>query len=44
MRSPSTWPIAPPCRPRVGGGTGAIDILIHNVGERDRRPFLDIEP
>ncbi|HZP97911.1 MAG TPA: SDR family oxidoreductase [Reyranella sp.] len=23
---------------------GAIDILIHNVGERDRRPFADIEP
>jgi gluconate 5-dehydrogenase len=25
-------------------GAGPIDILIHNVGERDRRPFLDIEP
>jgi gluconate 5-dehydrogenase len=23
---------------------GPIDILIHNVGERDRRPFADIEP
>jgi gluconate 5-dehydrogenase len=23
---------------------GAIDVLIHNVGERDRRAFLDIEP
>jgi gluconate 5-dehydrogenase len=23
---------------------GAIDILIHNVGERDRRAFLEIEP
>ena len=23
---------------------GAIDILIHNVGERDRRPLADIEP
>ncbi len=23
---------------------GPIDILVHNVGERDRRPFLDIEP
>jgi gluconate 5-dehydrogenase len=23
---------------------GAIDVLIHNVGERDRRSFLDIEP
>lgn len=26
------------------GRAGAIDILIHNVGERDRRPFLEIEP
>ncbi len=25
-------------------GAGAVDILIHNVGERDRRSFLDIEP
>jgi gluconate 5-dehydrogenase len=23
---------------------GPIDVLIHNVGERDRRPFVDIEP
>jgi gluconate 5-dehydrogenase len=23
---------------------GPIDILVHNVGERDRRPFSDIEP
>lgn len=23
---------------------GAVDILIHNVGERDRRAFFDIEP
>jgi gluconate 5-dehydrogenase len=23
---------------------GPIDILVHNVGERDRRPFEDIEP
>ncbi|MFZ5781951.1 MAG: SDR family oxidoreductase [Pseudomonadota bacterium] len=23
---------------------GQIDILVHNVGERDRRPFADIEP
>ncbi len=23
---------------------GPIDILIHNVGERDRRPFADIDP
>lgn len=26
------------------GGAGPIDILVHNVGERDRRPFADIEP
>jgi gluconate 5-dehydrogenase len=25
-------------------GTGPIDVLIHNVGERDRRPFDQIEP
>jgi len=25
-------------------GVGPIDILIHNVGERDRRPFLEIAP
>ena len=25
-------------------GAGPVDILIHNVGERDRRAFLDIEP
>jgi gluconate 5-dehydrogenase len=24
--------------------TRSIDILVHNVGERDRRPFADIEP
>ena len=24
--------------------TGPIDILVHNVGERDRRPFAEIEP
>ena len=23
---------------------GPIDILVHNVGERDRRPFAEIEP
>lgn len=23
---------------------GPIDVLVHNVGERDRRPFADIEP
>src|SRR5512134_1036237 len=26
------------------GRAGPIDILVHNVGERDRRPFADIEP
>jgi gluconate 5-dehydrogenase len=25
-------------------GSGPIDVLIHNVGERDRRPFAEIEP
>src|SRR5436853_2045424 len=25
-------------------GAGPIDVLIHNVGERDRRPFAEIEP
>ncbi len=25
-------------------GAGPIDVLIYNVGERDRRPFADIEP
>lgn len=25
-------------------GTGPLDVLIHNVGERDRRPFAEIEP
>jgi gluconate 5-dehydrogenase len=25
-------------------GAGPIDVLVHNVGERDRRPFADIEP
>ena len=25
------------------GGAGAIDILVHNVGERDRRPFAEID-
>ena len=25
-------------------GTGPVDVLIHNVGERDRRPFDAIEP
>src|SRR4029077_18406903 len=24
--------------------TGPVDILVHNVGERDRRPFAEIEP
>src|ERR671913_1571585 len=26
------------------GSAGPIDILVHNVGERDRRPFAEIEP
>jgi gluconate 5-dehydrogenase len=26
------------------GSAGPIDVLIHNVGERDRRPFAEIEP
>jgi len=26
------------------GRAGPIDILVHNVGERDRRPFAEIEP
>jgi gluconate 5-dehydrogenase len=26
------------------GSAGHIDILVHNVGERDRRPFAEIEP
>jgi gluconate 5-dehydrogenase len=25
-------------------GSGPIDVLVHNVGERDRRPFAEIEP
>jgi len=25
-------------------GSGSIDVLIHNVGERDGRPFAEIEP
>lgn len=25
-------------------GAGPVDVLIHNVGERDRRPFAEIEP
>jgi gluconate 5-dehydrogenase len=25
-------------------GAGPVDVLIHNVGERDRRPFDEIEP
>src|SRR5262245_23492320 len=25
------------------GSAGPIDILVHNAGERDRRPFADIE-
>jgi gluconate 5-dehydrogenase len=26
------------------GSVGSIDVLVHNVGERDRRPFGEIEP
>ncbi|MGH8432453.1 MAG: SDR family NAD(P)-dependent oxidoreductase, partial [Solimonas sp.] len=26
------------------GQAGPIDVLVHNVGERDRRPFSEIEP
>ena len=29
---------------RAVAATGPVDILSHNVGERDRRAFLDIEP
>jgi gluconate 5-dehydrogenase len=29
---------------RAMAQAGPIDILIHNVGERDRRPFAEIEP
>jgi gluconate 5-dehydrogenase len=29
---------------RAMAGTGPVDVLIHNVGERDRRPFDQIEP
>lgn len=25
-------------------GAGPVDILVHNVGQRDRRPFAEIEP
>jgi gluconate 5-dehydrogenase len=28
----------------AGAGVGPVDVLIHNVGERDRRPFDAIEP
>jgi gluconate 5-dehydrogenase len=28
----------------AGAGIGPVDVLIHNVGERDRRPFDAIEP
>jgi len=33
-----------PAMSRALAGSGPIDILIHNVGERDRRPFAEIEP
>jgi gluconate 5-dehydrogenase len=29
---------------KVMAKAGPIDVLIHNVGERDRRPFAEIEP
>ena len=41
--SPSTWPTGRPCAQAMGSA-GPIDILVHNVGERDRRPFAEIEP
>ena len=43
MPCASTWPTAPRCRSEFAGA-GPIDILVHNVGERDRRPFAEIEP
>jgi gluconate 5-dehydrogenase len=33
-----------PTMQKTVGSAGPIDILVHNVGERDRRPFADIEP
>jgi gluconate 5-dehydrogenase len=33
-----------PAMARALAGAPAIDVLIHNVGERDRRPFLEIAP
>ena len=42
-RWPSIWPTGRPCAQAVGSA-GPIDILVHNVGERDRRPFAEIEP
>ena len=39
----STWPTDRPCA-RHWRAAGPIDVLIHNVGERDRRPFAEIEP
>jgi gluconate 5-dehydrogenase len=33
-----------PAMRQAMAGMGPVDILIHNVGERDRRPFAEIEP
>ena len=33
-----------PAMRQAVGSAGQIDILVHNVGERDRRPFAEIEP
>ena len=33
-----------PAMRQAVGSAGPIDILVHNVGERDRRPFAEIEP
>ena len=33
-----------PTMARALANTGPVDVLIHNVGERDRRPFDEIEP
>jgi gluconate 5-dehydrogenase len=33
-----------PAMTRALAAAGPVDVLIHNVGERDRRPFREIEP
>src|SRR6185295_7960754 len=33
-----------PAMRQAVAAAGPIDILVHNVGERDRRPFAEIEP